>query len=162
MFKIFTPNEFVDSVFEIQYEKLREFGIEVIIFDLNNTLFPYHDATPNPNLLNLIDSIKEMGFKVMIVSNNTEKRVTGIAKALHLEAIYEAKKPFMDSSRLPGFINPKTTVMIGDEFIRDIYFSYRMGFYSIKVTPIDLTTEPFKTRVFRFLEILFVHKKKSQ
>lgn len=45
MFKMLYPYEYVESVFSIDYNKLKSKGYKAIIFDIDNTLVPHGKDT---------------------------------------------------------------------------------------------------------------------
>lgn len=47
MFETFYPGNYVDSAYEIPYEKLYERGYRGIIFDVDNTLVPHGAPAEN-------------------------------------------------------------------------------------------------------------------
>ena len=60
---IFVPDMYFQSIYTINYKKLKKSGIKCIIFDLNNTLVSYNVNYPSTKLLELIKSL-EKDFKV--------------------------------------------------------------------------------------------------
>ena len=46
--KIFEPDEYVKSVFEIDFEKLYENGFRGLMFDIDNTLVPQDEDATEP------------------------------------------------------------------------------------------------------------------
>ena len=67
----FIPDMYQKSIYHIDYDKLWEDGIRCILFDLDNTCVPYKDKVPNKKLIDLIETLKDMDFKVIIFSNAT-------------------------------------------------------------------------------------------
>ena len=102
MFKKFIPKYHYKSIYEIDYLKLKEQGIKVIMFDLDNTLIPYHEALPNNDLFKLKEQLQK-DFKIMIVSNSKKERVERFAKAYDILYVKFAKKPFKS-----GFIKNRS------------------------------------------------------
>ena len=72
---IFVPDMYQKSIYTINYEKLFEDGIRCLLFDLDNTCVPYVEKVPSQKLKDLFDRLKELGFKVIIFSNATKKRL---------------------------------------------------------------------------------------
>ena len=55
MFRCFFPDEYLDSAYEIDYEKLYEEGYRGLIYDIDNTLVPHGapaDDTGDSSVLN--------------------------------------------------------------------------------------------------------------
>ena len=71
MFETFYPGNYVDSAYEIPYEKLYERGYRGIIFDVDNTLVP-HGAPADKRAIELFERLRAIGFSTCILSNNKE------------------------------------------------------------------------------------------
>ena len=137
------PDEWVESVFAIDYAKYFEEGYRAIVFDIDNTLVP-HGRMGDDELKAFIDGLKSTGFKVMLVSNNSHERNDLFAVPLGLEYIHKAGKP---GSK--GFIKacsamkvrPQKVLCIGDQLFTDILGGNRAGMHTILVNPIDPSEE---------------------
>ena len=139
MFECFYPDIWLDSTYEIDFEKMRKNGIRALIFDIDNTLVP-HGAPADDRAIALFRRLHELGFSMMLLSNNKEPRVKSFCDALEGAAyIYKAGKPGrkgyekameqMNSGR-------KTTVFIGDQLFTDIWGAKRAGIYAYLVKPL--------------------------
>ena len=71
MFKIFYPYEYVKNVFSIDYDKLYSKGYRGLIFDIDNTLV-HHGDDSTDEVDELFKYIQQIGFKTIILSNNSE------------------------------------------------------------------------------------------
>lgn len=154
----FAPDLYVDSIYHIDLDELKNKGITTIITDLDNTLVEADSPDFTPKLVKWLDDLQEMGYKVMIVSNNSKTRVSQFAQALTVPYIHRAKKPVKSSFiRALQQLNSTTneTVLIGDQLITDIFGGNRMGFYTILVSPIS-KKEKFGTKMNRTLERLII------
>ncbi len=49
--KNFFPFDYYDSIYSIDYKKLYDDGIRLILTDLDNTLISYKDSMPNEKLI---------------------------------------------------------------------------------------------------------------
>ena len=78
LFKVtkFIPKMCVETVYDINFTKLYEEGKKYILFDLDNTLIPYDIAYADDKLRTLFNDIQNLGFKIMIVSNNKSDRIS--------------------------------------------------------------------------------------
>ena len=164
----FIPHIYKESVFDIDYIKLYESGIRLILTDLDNTLVSYKDDIVSEKLLTWINERKEEGFEVMIVSNNSkESRVLNFATKLDIKYIARAMKPlkggFKKILKLASRkYNPNEIAAIGDQLMTDVFAANRMNYTSILVKAIDRKTETWTTRFNRTLErhVLKVIEKK--
>lgn len=92
MFEIFYPGNYVDSAYEIPYEKLYERGYRGIIFDVDNTLVP-HGAPADKRAIELFERLRAIGFSTCILSNNKEPRVSPFADKVGSPYIFKGGKP---------------------------------------------------------------------
>ncbi|MBQ5385150.1 MAG: YqeG family HAD IIIA-type phosphatase, partial [Treponema sp.] len=86
------PYEYLDSPFSIDYQKLYDKGFRGIIFDIDNTLVP-HGAGSTPEVDSLFEKIHGIGFKTLLLSNNSEERILSFIKNIDTLYIAEAGKP---------------------------------------------------------------------
>lgn len=138
MLKIFYPKRIADSPYVINYDDLYKEGYRGIIFDIDNTLVE-HDADASPEAIELIARVQEIGFRVCLISNNDEERVTRFNKDIKVKYIYKANKPSKRSfiramNRMGTTID--NTVFIGDQLFTDIFGANRIGMMSYFVKPI--------------------------
>ena len=63
MLKALYPHEYVDSVFDIDYDKLYDMGYRGIIFDIDNTLV-HHGDDSNEEIDELFRAIRGIGLKL--------------------------------------------------------------------------------------------------
>ena len=73
MFKVFYPDEYYDSAYSIDFEKLYREGYRGVIFDIDNTLVP-HGAPADERSIAFFERLKEIGFEATLLSNNKEAR----------------------------------------------------------------------------------------
>ena len=92
MLQRFYPNEYLDSTYVIDFDKLYEEGYRGIIFDIDNTLVP-HGAPADERAKKLFAHLKELGYHCMLLSNNKEPRVKMFNDAVNVSYIYKAGKP---------------------------------------------------------------------
>ena len=92
MLQRFYPDEYLDSAYVIDFDKLYEEGYRGIIFDIDNTLVP-HGAPADERAKKLFAHLKELGYHCMLLSNNKEPRVKMFNDAVNVSYIYKAGKP---------------------------------------------------------------------
>lgn len=151
---IFVPDIYAQSIFTINYDKLKERNIKCIIFDLDNTLAPVEATTPDLKTKNLIAKIEDMGFKVLILSNSPMSRVAPFKEGLNVDSAHSSMKPlrkkYKKVLRTYNFKDNEIAA-IGDQLLTDIFGANRMGFTSILVNPIS-TSDFFFTKINRWFE----------
>lgn len=152
--RLLTPDLFVDSVYDIDLAALKERGIRHIITDLDNTLVPWVEKSPNPRLQEWLASLKAADFGVCLVSNAVESRVEAFRQSLGVPGIGKAAKPrngaFLQAMELLE-ARPETTAVIGDQIFTDVLGGNRLGLYTILVVPLS-QTEFIGTRIVRIIE----------
>ncbi|WP_425448625.1 YqeG family HAD IIIA-type phosphatase [Dethiothermospora halolimnae] len=154
------PDLYVDSIFQIDFDNLKEKGIKSLIIDIDNTLVAWDKESAPDSVIKWFDKIKKMGFNICLVSNNTEDRVVKFNENLSLYAVHRAtkprKKPFLDAlSYLKTTV--KETAMIGDQIFTDVLGGNRVGLYTILVVPIA-GKEFIWTKFIRNIERLVLKK----
>ena len=77
------PNEFHPNVYEIDFESLYNQGYRLILTDLDNTLISYDEHLPNPQNVTLLKRLENIGFEVIIISNNHPSRVKSFLQELN-------------------------------------------------------------------------------
>ena len=152
------PTKYFDTIYDIDFFALYEQGYRVILTDLDNTLESYKTAIPSTKLMKLFDQLKQIGFKIMIVSNNfSKKRVKLFASFLNVDYLYACMKPttigYRRALKKLKHKEKGDVLTLGDQLFTDIYSSNKMGFYSIIVKAIDKKTEVWTTRFNRRLEM---------
>ena len=75
------PDEYLDSTYEIDFKQLYEDGFRGVIFDIDNTLVE-QGAPSDERSRALLASLKDMGYKVMLLSNNRKTRDQPIPEPL--------------------------------------------------------------------------------
>lgn len=150
----YIPNEYKKDIYSIDFNALKEKGMDVFFFDLDNTLADYETHHASTTLINRINEIKTYG-KVILVSNNHKKRVTTYMNELGVDGIYNVNKPFISKIKKYVSINKidlTKCVWIGDQVMTDLKVTHKLNIYSILVDPIKEETEHWYTRINRFFE----------
>ena len=112
MFRCFFPDEYVDSTYMIDFEKLYQEGYRGLIFDIDNTLVP-HGAPADIRAIALFRRLKKLGFGCCLLSNNQKKRVASFNDAVQVNYIENAHKPSVRNYNiLVKPINPKEEIQI--------------------------------------------------
>lgn len=156
MFKRFFPAAFYDSIFEVEYKKLKDEGFVGLMFDIDNTLVPFDVAHPTQEVINLFTDLKAQGFKICLVSNNSETRVFRFNERLKVFAVAKALKPMRRNLRKAmGLMGTdiKNSVFIGDQLFTDVWGGNRLGVKTILVKPIA-EREEWITKIKRSTEKL--------
>ncbi len=151
--KIFKPMMYKKNIFDINYDLLKEKKIEILIFDLDNTILKVGDEIPSNETIELFKKLNK-NFKIIIASNNIKKKVSKIAGYLDCDYLYSLMKP---TKRIKKFLDKKyhlkndKVAIIGDQLVTDIFVGNRLKFFTILVD--KLGDKDFKVTFFnRWLE----------
>lgn len=137
--KNFYPNCYFDKKEDIPIETYYNMGYRGILFDIDNTLVP-HDEPVDEAARVFVSKLKELGFKICLISNNDEERVKRFANPLGVQYVYKAWKPGR-AGYIKGMELLQTdlsnTIFVGDQIFTDIWGARRTGIYSILLDPIN-------------------------
>lgn len=143
MLKKLYPYEYIDSVFSIDYNKLYNKGYKAIIFDIDNTLVP-HGKDSTKEIDELFQNIHKIGFRTLLLSDNTEERIKRFLKNIDSLYISDAEKPKVENYlKAIKMLNVKKeeAIYIGDQIFKDIYGANKSGIDNILVKYIGYNTE---------------------
>lgn len=154
--KKFVPAACYQSVFDIDYNKLYEDGNRIILIDLDNTLIPYDIFDAEEKHIELFEKLNEIGFKVIIISNNKENRVKRFSDAINCDYVYSACKPLKSGykkalKKIKSY-KKNEIISIGDQIMTDVLGSSRLGVRCLLVKPIKKKTEKWYTKFNRWME----------
>ena len=143
MLKTFYPDRYLSSTYEIDFDEYYKKGYRGVIFDIDNTLVP-HGAPADERSKKLFAHLKELGFKVVLLSNNKEPRVKMFNDAVQVSYIFKAGKP-LKKNYLKAMdmmaTNKENTVFVGDQLFTDVWGAKRTGIHNVLVQPIDKKEE---------------------
>ena len=153
------PDFNLNSIYDIDFEKLKEIGIVALFFDLDSTLMKSKSGVFSSQTLNYLEKLKS-DFKLAIISNNKNLNYIERAKSqTDIKIYYKAAKPSpkMILKACSDFdITPKQCAMIGDRPLSDIWAGVRAGSTTILVDSISKDEETKIVRFARFLERLSI------
>lgn len=156
----FVPDIYKESIYTIDYKKLKQSGIKCLLFDLDNTLVSYRDKLPTKKVKDLFTKLKKMGFKVIIFSNSGSKRLKPFKEQLDVDVCSKCFKP--SPNKFLYVINEyklevSQIAIIGDQFYTDIIGGNRVGITTILINPAS-KTDMILTYIQRFREKKLIKK----
>lgn len=165
--KRYIPNQYKESVYEIDFLSLYEQGFRLAFIDIDNTLANYKTELPTKDNLELVKKIEEIGFEVILISNNYYKRVSKFSEPFGVPFVHWALKPLKRGYKkglkmASKDYNKEEIITIGDQLFTDVKGSSKMGFYSILVKPIETKTDVFTTKINRCREQRILRKIKNK
>lgn len=150
-YKNIIPDDYVSSIFDIDYNKLYSNGKRLILTDLDNTLISYKATEPTDELYKWKSELEGMGFEIIIVSNSGKKRVKHFANMLGIKYVNLSNKPlkrgFKKALKIASTKYKKEEVVVlGDQLLTDVYGAKRMKLSMVLVKAIDNKTERLVTK----------------
>ena len=155
----FIPNMYVKNIFEIDYKKLKDRDIKVLLFDFDNTIIEKGNNVIDKKTLKFLNSLKS-DFIIYVVSNSLNKsKLNLVCSKLDLPYIGNARKPFKSGYKKLKFksIKNEQIAMIGDQLITDVWGANKMGYFSILIDPIT-NNEHIWTKINRVFERIIQKK----
>ncbi|MBN2604672.1 MAG: YqeG family HAD IIIA-type phosphatase [Bacilli bacterium] len=165
--KDFIPKEYHHSFFDIDFVSLYQQGYRLLLTDLDNTLISYAEEIATKRILEKIEELKNIGFEVVILSNNHQPRIDKFVKDLHISGYASAHKPLTSGikkavSGCSKQYKKSEIIIVGDQLMTDIWGANRYGSYAILVDPIKAKTEKWYTKLNRKIEENMINKIKRK
>ena len=157
---IFRPDLLIKKYDDLDIEDLKNRGFDTVFLDVDNTITPYFVKIPDAKAKAFVQMLKDNGFHVIVVSNNTDERVKEVASSIDCEHICWAFKPlpFKANALIKKHHLDKSKVFImGDQLLTDVLCGKLTGIYAIYVKPIS-EVDSFTTKINRKIErFIFKH-----
>lgn len=164
MLKMFCPDFRFASIVAIPVEWLKVQQVERIILDVDNTLLPRDKIEPDEAALRWLQSVRNSGIEIVLLSNNGGQRLQQISEAAQTEVICWAAKPFSWGFKraLKNFSKKQGKVLvIGDQLLTDVLGAKRLGFTVLWVSSLSGKEFPV-TRLARKIEKILVRRLNAQ
>ncbi len=156
---ILKPDYNVESLFDIDFEEIKNNGINAILFDLDSTLMPSKSGEYPQNVVDLLKYLNQ-NFIIAVISNNKHREyISKVQSQSNFNVIGNANKPspkIMKEFLKSVNIKPEQTVVIGDRPLTDILAGKLLGAKTILVDSITKDKENKLTRFVRKLERLVI------
>lgn len=148
------PTYFACKVTDITPDFLKSEGIKGIILDVDDTLVARKISTPDSSVKSWIETLKENGIKLILLSNNTKKRVKSFAGKIGVPFVSFGLKPLTGGLKKAAekiSCEKANILVVGDQIFTDIFAANIFKVRSLLVEPItENKTLLFKIK--RFLE----------
>lgn len=135
---MYIPDMYKKDIFSIDYEKLKNKNIKFLIFDLDNTIALVDEKKTPKQTKKLFKQLKK-DFTVIIISNNTKKRVKEYSEQLEVDFISMAMKPLtkgLKQVKRRYNCKKREMCMIGDQLMTDILSGHLYHIFTILVDPL--------------------------
>ncbi len=151
------PDDYISSVYDVDFKKLFEEGYRLLLFDVDNTLVP-HGAPADERAKELFSELKEIGFKFYFLSNNKEGRVKSFCEAVGGDGyIFKCNKPspraYLRAIALTG-VRADEAFFFGDQIFTDVMGAKNAGIRNAMVKPVLKWKEEPQIVLKRFLEAI--------
>ncbi|MEG1066583.1 MAG: YqeG family HAD IIIA-type phosphatase [Erysipelotrichaceae bacterium] len=154
---MFKPDMYIKSYKDLNIELLEEQHIKLIICDIDNTLAPHNIDTASEEAISFINMIVERGIKLVLVSNNTNKRVTRFTKSTNIKAYSFAMKHTYKQILSDYALTSNQVAILGDQLLTDVLGGKLMGFKCILTTPL-VKQDISWTKLLRVVENIIYNK----
>ena len=155
----FIPDIYAQSIYTINYKKLKKNGIKCLLFDLDNTLVTYKTKEPTSKVKELF-ALLSNNFKIIIISNSTKNRLRPFKEQLNVDTAYSSHKPFKKKyQKIMELYHFKVDEIacIGDQILTDVIGANKASMFPILVKPID-KKDIFITKIKRPIEQIIINK----
>lgn len=130
MWKKFIPYAHAESVFALSDDWLINHHVKYLLVDLDNTLDSYNLKKPTMKAIEFKARLDKLKIKLLVLSNNTKKRVSLYAKELKVDYLNSLTKPFiyrLKKALKKRNINIEDSLMVGDQVVTDVVAGNRIG-----------------------------------
>lgn len=157
------PNAYQKDILNINYEKLKEKKVKILIFDFDNTIMEYKNTNLKKEIEELLKKLKK-DFEIYVVSNSIKtKKLEPICEKLDITFVNKSMKPLKKGYKKLEIdnIKPSQIAAIGDQLLTDVYGANKMGYYSILTDPLKKENEVISTKFNRMIENIIMKKTKK-
>lgn len=119
----YIPDIYQESIYSIDYDKLKSHGVKLISFDIDETIAGDNDRYPPKTAVTLFEDLRKMGFKIMLLTNTNPKRAKLFGDLLGVKYVAEAKKPLTENFNKilkQHNLKPKQMVHVGNSQFDDV------------------------------------------
>ncbi len=150
---LLAPTVYLSRITELTPALLQRLDIHALVLDVDNTLALHGHPTPADGVADWVEEVQAAGISVLILSNNSAKRVAPFANKLGAKWGSRAFKPLpfglWGACRTLGS-TLKTTAMVGDQLFTDVLCGKIARTRTVLVDPIAPEDGP----LFRFKRVL--------
>jgi len=158
------PDYMFEHYYDVTPEFLASIGVRALLIDIDNTLAPYEQPTPDDTHRAWFASLDAAGIRTALISNNHRERVEEFNETLGREAYWHSAKPFGKTLKkvMRGWgLERAQVAVLGDQLLTDALAGKALGLTVLIVPPIRDKKTAF-VRFKRYLERPYIrayHKK---
>ena len=135
-----TPEYVFKDITHITPAFLKEKHIKALLLDVDNTLTTHGSQHLRQEISQWLETMKQAGIPLAIVSNNTKKRVEPFAKMLGLDYVSLGCKPWpggLHRARKKLGVCRHEIALVGDQLFTDRLAGWAYGSPVLVVEPLD-------------------------
>lgn len=132
----FTPTYMVERIYDLTVDDLKAHGVKTVLADLDNTLLAWNNPNGTPELRQWLTDLREGGIELIVVSNNTTKRVAKAVEPLGVQFVSWSLKPLPRGILhvlRTHHLDRQSVIMVGDQMLTDIWAAHAAGVRSVLV-----------------------------
>jgi uncharacterized protein len=138
-----SPEDFhAESLFDVDFPRLRDLGVRGVLLDVDNTLVrPRSDRIERSLADHLVRQRNALGFERWALASNARRDLSNVASTIGAEIVspgWFAAKPrelYFRRALAQLDMDPAEVAMIGDKVLHDIRPATRIGIHTVLVRP---------------------------
>ena len=153
------PDYNLKNIYEINFEELKNKGINALLFDLDSTLMASKTGCYTKETLDWLENARKDFFIGIVSNNTTDSYIKKVSSCTSFPIVFKAKKPSIKVAKIfmqEHSLKPETTCFVGDRPLTDIICGKKLGCITILVDSITADTEKPIVRFVRKLERISV------
>ena len=126
-------------VYELTPEWIVKNNIEALVLDVDNTLTTHGSQRLDSRVAEWLDLMRRCGVKLVVLSNNRERRVKPFAEKIGVSYIANGMKPFTYGLKKAIAMlgsNAENIAMVGDQVFTDVLVGNVAGVKTVRLEPI--------------------------
>lgn len=158
------PKMLCPALTDLTVERLHRAGVTFLMLDFDNTIVPYTNDVPTPEMEAWLQAMQASDIGLCVVSNSHKTRVVKFCQARGIPCITHSKKPFSKGifqCRDKFSLDLSHAALVGDQIYTDVLGANCAGAVSILVRPIHLHNIWLRLRHVAELPFIFIGKRSA-
>lgn len=158
------PKMLCPALTDLTVERLHRAGVTFLMLDFDNTIVPYTNDVPTPEMEAWLQAMQASDIGLCVVSNSHKTRVVKFCEARGIPCITHSKKPFSKGifqCRDKFSLDLSHAALVGDQIYTDVLGANCAGAVSILVRPIRLHNIWLRLRHVAELPFIFIGKRSA-
>ena len=158
------PKMLCPALTDLTVERLHRAGVTFLMLDFDNTIVPYTNDVPTPEMEAWLQAMQASDIGLCVVSNSHKTRVVKFCEARGIPCITHSKKPFSKGifqCRDKFSLDLSLAALVGDQIYTDVLGANCAGAVSILVRPIHLHNIWLRLRHVAELPFIFIGKRSA-